>query len=489
MRYFVIDSFTDTLFKGTPAGVCILERELDAATMQTCQTAIKNIKLRNPFMKKLFVMIPMILIILALAACGENNDIHDTEAQETPCQPISQNEITPDDTTTPEPTPEPEAASVQPNTWTIEELGATIVAAGTFWEDWWIGRRWFSPENYLSYEWWNWEPMPEHYVTFSPEHNAWIERQNAYIDEWNAKFPEGLLDNRAFNILLPSSGFTSLDDIREYLLQYYTEAWVDAKLFSDFPIFVEYDGVLFVDVARACSLRPIWETASHILLETGSLPDEGILVVETTVGYREPWGPLGVTSTVYLATYRFTFIHSKINSVTELCPCGEHYRHEQLRQPTPPINIHEIFAPWLGDWDEDFPQEEHDANIANFVWRFENIHMVTYTQFETDWYGTIILWTDEPLRDFSFVSLDVAGHDWDEDGQLVIDTREVILTIPKLLPTDVVVLNIAFAHYLLPHGAIIFTDEHGIRKRMFIQESMRGGCFPLYHLGLSHNYE
>ncbi|MCL2408746.1 MAG: hypothetical protein FWC96_03930 [Oscillospiraceae bacterium] len=161
------------------------------------------------------------------------------------------------------------------------------------------------------------------------------------------------------------------------------------------------------------------------------------------------------------------------SNVYELCYCGDHYTHEPLRQPTPPMNIREMFT----------------DNISEYVYGFENVHTVTYLQLETDWCSTIILWADIHLRDFSFVSLDVAGHYWYEDRQLVIDTREVLLTVPDLLPTDAVVLNVAFAHYLLPHGAIIFTDEYGVRWRMFLGEDMRGGCFPIYHLGMPHEIE
>ena len=174
----------------------------------------------------------------------------------------------------------------------------------------------------------------------------------------------------------------------------------------------------------------------------------------------------------------------------ELCYCGEAYVHE-LRLPTPPMNIHEIFAPWQGH-DYGFPHELHEANIAEFVRDFENVHTATEIQWETDWYETIVLWSDAPLRDFSFVSLDTAGHEWYEvEGsysQLIIGTQEVLLTVDELLPTDAVILNVNFFHYLLPYGAIIFTDEDGLRWRMFIRESMRGGCFPLYHLGEAHLY-
>lgn len=172
--------------------------------------------------------------------------------------------------------------------------------------------------------------------------------------------------------------------------------------------------------------------------------------------------------------------------LSALChECG--YVHEPLREPTPPLNIHELFAPWQGQ-DADFPQAEHEANVAEFVRGFDNVHTATYIQFEANWYSTIILWTDTPLRDFSFVSLDVAGHEWTEAGQLVIGTQEVLLTVDELLPNDAVVLNVAFSHYLLPHGAIIFTDEQGELRRMFIREDMRGGCYPSYRLVYDDNF-
>ena len=34
MKYYVVDAFTDTVFRGNPAGVCLPERELDDAVMQ-----------------------------------------------------------------------------------------------------------------------------------------------------------------------------------------------------------------------------------------------------------------------------------------------------------------------------------------------------------------------------------------------------------------------------------------------------------------------
>jgi hypothetical protein len=154
----------------------------------------------------------------------------------------------------------------------------------------------------------------------------------------------------------------------------------------------------------------------------------------------------------------------------ELCHCGEHKIGESLRQPTPPVNF----------------REEHEVD-SEFLNNFDNVYTCTYIQFETEFYSTLYIWTDEPLYDFSFVSLDVAGHYWHEDRLLVINTQEVLLNIPVLLPADAVVLNVAFAHYLLPHGAIIYTDEQGEMWRMLIGQNMRGGCYPLYGLGFPDN--
>lgn len=34
MRYYVVDAFTDELFRGNPAGVCLPDKEIDASLMQ-----------------------------------------------------------------------------------------------------------------------------------------------------------------------------------------------------------------------------------------------------------------------------------------------------------------------------------------------------------------------------------------------------------------------------------------------------------------------
>ena len=34
MKYYIVDAFTDELFRGNPAGVCLLEKELPDQIMQ-----------------------------------------------------------------------------------------------------------------------------------------------------------------------------------------------------------------------------------------------------------------------------------------------------------------------------------------------------------------------------------------------------------------------------------------------------------------------
>ena len=152
--------------------------------------------------------------------------------------------------------------------------------------------------------------------------------------------------------------------------------------------------------------------------------------------------------------------------VYELCWCEEHYAHESLRRPTPPMNMHEILG-----------RQEHDAMVADFVRDFETIHTGIYIfgadhPSSDEWYDTIILWSDIPLRDFSFVILNV----WDEDDGMRIFTEATPLVVDRLLPGEAIVLHVRFFHYLRPQAAIFFTDETGAHQRMFIRQDMSNSC-------------
>jgi len=139
---------------------------------------------------------------------------------------------------------------------------------------------------------------------------------------------------------------------------------------------------------------------------------------------------------------------------------------QELRDPTPPLNLcegHEVGDGFLGD--------------------FARLHEASYFQFELeDREGNrLYFWADEPLRDVRFVSLNFG---WENENymQTIFSVRNVILALDSLQLNEAVALNVAFAHYLFPHGGVIFTDASGNEQRMFLLQSMRGGCYPHFLL-------
>jgi len=155
----------------------------------------------------------------------------------------------------------------------IDPFAVTILRAGIFWDDFWYLDAMFSVNNI------DWGAPPH-------------------------------LAAQSFTRLLPTSGFENLDDIRNFLSQFYTDAWIDAEFASDTPPFAEYDDELFMQGARAGISRPNWNTASHELIS-----DDGInAVVETTVMHYV-WHIEDAEH--YEVTYTFTFVDGRINSVEQ----------------------------------------------------------------------------------------------------------------------------------------------------------------------------
>ena len=225
---------------------------------------------------KIFIVGFVVFGALGLVACREDVDVGAGENEY-----ISDSmEVRPD----PVESTATESEPWEYREWSVEELGEIIVTASTFWEDWWNGRGVFEHAEFV-----DWYELP------------------LYISDTRGF---------AFERLLPESGLMSMDDVREFLLRYYTESWVEMALSNAIPYvgrpFVEYDGVLYVDVTRAGFPRPDWDTAEHVLMEQGN----GRAMVETTVlwgswhmlpyrGYAYPWEVI----------YRFTFIDGRIDTM------------------------------------------------------------------------------------------------------------------------------------------------------------------------------
>ena len=159
-----------------------------------------------------------------------------------------------------------------PQAWDIDALGEIIVAAGMFWSEWWDIRGRFGSEHLG-----DWEDVPDHLFG-------------------------------GYQALLPTSGFASLNDIWEYLLQLYPLIQVDAQLTRN-P-FIEYDNTLYILVPRHSSSHPNWETATHTLIEQYGCH----ATVESIVIH---WSP--EDGEYFEFVHRFTFIDGLISSKS-ICP-------------------------------------------------------------------------------------------------------------------------------------------------------------------------
>ena len=171
--------------------------------------------------------------------------------------------------------------------WTVEELGDIIVSAGTFWEDWHIERF----RNYL----------------VTGKDGRWVS-------------PGG---HSAYAQISPLSGFGSIDDIYDYLLQYFTQDWIDARFSGSLPPFVGYSDMLFIFTPRAGGGNTRWNNVSHVLVE-----QEGTHAVVQTTALHANWsivyGLLESGSTmeelmewgsIPEVIYTFTFINGQINHI------------------------------------------------------------------------------------------------------------------------------------------------------------------------------
>ena len=174
---------------------------------------------------------------------------------------------------------------------TLDEFGNTIVAAGLFWNEWLELRDRFSAEH-LSIE---------------------------------EKLLKGVYER-----LLPTSGFENFIDLIDYLSQYFTNEWIDARFSYYFPPFVEYNGVLYVHVVRACFSFSKWKMANHVLIR-----QFGDYAVVQTRTFHSNWANVlgwmeyGVTfqelikqGLIVERKYYFIFVEGRIDSIIMIADIG-----------------------------------------------------------------------------------------------------------------------------------------------------------------------
>jgi len=103
------------------------------------------------------------------------------------------------------------------------------------------------------------------------------------LDFYNERIIDG---HEGYFPVLPSTGFSSVADVRNALLQYYTEEMVGRLMTGDdgrgtnFPNYVDYGGRLYFKATIGYPTRFNWEEATYTLLESGDSFD--ILEVEVT---------------------------------------------------------------------------------------------------------------------------------------------------------------------------------------------------------------
>lgn len=150
-------------------------------------------------------------------------------------------------------------------------------------------------------------------------------------------------------------------------------------------------------------------------------------------------------------------------SATGWCDCGVSFVAEVI-QAEPPLNIlpfgHRFF-------DHDY---DNICFMHEFIGSFEYLHEVTFHHWDGGSNHPTVIWTDTIVRDLSLVELGMNNTDIGMQPYFV--ARETLITIDELLPGDAIIANLLFSHYLMPSVGLIFTDENGVQRRMFIADDL-----------------
>jgi len=160
-----------------------------------------------------------------------------------------------------------------------------------------------------------------------------------------------------------------------------------------------------------------------------------------------------------------------------LCHCGAHYVGDNLRQPTPPINMrewHEVDTAFLDNfgarWGITFTEHgdlENPIPFAERWWGHSGLQ-----------YHTMLIWPEEEITDLRIVALGFT----ETDDEMTFYVRHELDHAGWVAPYSLIMVNATLHPHHAPRMGITFTDSHGVHHRMLIQEDTRGGYCPRFSL-------
>jgi len=261
----------------------------------------------------------------------------------------------------------------------------------------------------------------------------------------------------SYSALTAASGFTSMNDVRNYLSQYYTDDLAYEKAAA---IFIEHDGGLYFMNARAGFPRFDWAQASHEIVFVQE-SNRNQVVVETTVkhGYFLLQAGEFVTLNFYMYDGKIEYIEggSTVFATLDSWAQGGDSWNE--------------FAASFGDSMVFIAQAKE--SLLDLLDSFMHVHEMYYSELrilrgDTNvefWGDTLIIWANAPMFEFEFIALD---ND-------VIDENFVFIPtvshgkIDVLAPGEAYRVNHYFGMGTLPWSGFTFLDENGNRHHFFMQ--------------------
>jgi len=291
-----------------------------------------------------------------------------------------------------------------------------------------------------------------------------------------AHFPSGI-----YAPLLPSSGFAGQDDIRSYLLQFYTGEWIDVLFSMEFAPFAEYDGILFINSARAGFSRPNWQTATHALV----FQEGNKSIVKTTL-YHGAWHrlPYGESAYPFEMTHRFTLINGRIDSgigfdpSVYISPSGWYIVERETRSVN--FNVPSVTS---ANVRVQIEKSSSWGGLPDHV-LFDLSQVETYYEFsELEGLMRFVFSTDIAVANFRLLRIYHNENFFRESAELherLYNVQEILYTLEELTPEMPFVVAWWFPGGAVAGNGFSFTDAYGqTRYFAFFNSGYEGDDHPI----------